>query len=295
MYKVLKIADHLTKVAFSDEDVAEGYSEVLIPRSVRSVRGPRNAVFTNVDFKVSSYTRGICKFLSKYCAECSYSFHEPVLFTRTGKVLYIESKGCRVVPPIPEEYRDCEQVSIMGKFKEIGPRAFQGMESLRSVDIFSPIGVINSCAFRGCSNLSCINLPISIFDIGHSAFYGCSNMMLYKMPECIRFIGHYAFYGCSYINEFIVPATIKRLGTYCFAECTRVRSVELPDGLYEIPAGCFSGCVNLRHITISPNLTKVGDEAFKSCKSLRRLPLKNNAILSVKDTCSGCPAFPKGE
>ena len=56
---------------------------------------------------------------------------------------------------------------------DIGPCAFKGCTSLKTIKLSFRLKTIGEYAFQDCRSLECIHLPINVETIGNGAFFGC--------------------------------------------------------------------------------------------------------------------------
>jgi|GEM_PF-1426586 len=163
----------------------------------------------------------------------------------------------------------------------IGPNAFSGMDSLKSVILPNSIREIGYMAFAGCSSLDDFILPASVRRIGFRAFKGCTSMpyiavhhanpFFKTMPggvlcsmksvdgesvpsELIR-----APYSLS--GSFTVPSGLTKIGSESFEGCSGLTEVVLPDEVDSVMYRAFEGCPSLSRISV-PDRASIGFHAF---------------------------------
>ena len=71
------------------------------------------------------------------------------------------------------------------KLTKIGEYAFNGCDSLKSIELPNGVTYIGDYAFYSCWNLTSINIPDSVTFIGDRAFVYCSNLayVTFEDPE----------------------------------------------------------------------------------------------------------------
>lgn len=67
-------------------------------------------------------------------------------------------------------------MSEWARVETIGPAAFYGCTSLKSVEIPECVTEIDNCAFQGCASLKCVEIPKDVTRIGESAFSLCESL-----------------------------------------------------------------------------------------------------------------------
>ena len=176
---------------------------------------------------------------------------------------------------------------------EIGPGAFEGNSTLRSVRLPSTVKRIRINAFRRCSELQGIYLGESVGVIGARAFFGCTSLRRITLPKSLFKLRNSVFEGCSSLQEVTLPARVREVETKLFAGCASLKSVLLPMRLRGIRDSAFQGCesldslnyyrptgTNLRGTTrmairdgLPPMMRHLGANAFRGCSSLEAVSL----------------------
>ena len=91
--------------------------------------------------------------------------------------------------------------------------------------IESGVTRIGEYAFEGCESLTSINIPESVTSIEGKAFYGCSGLTSINIPASVTYLGDEAFANCRRLSDIYISSTMP---TYCggvntFASFTLVR------------------------------------------------------------------------
>ena len=114
--------------------------------------------------------------------------------SRTVEICVIDIDGTETLhrftteTEIDAEIKDTVQIpeEIDGKtVTAIGNSAFEGCESLRSIEIPASVTSIGDSAFAGCEILRSIEIPASVTSIGKCAFSGCYSLsnIKFQLPE----------------------------------------------------------------------------------------------------------------
>ena len=139
-------------------------------------------------------------------------------------------------------------------------------------------------AFEGMKSLKYVNLGKNITAIGQRAFQNCSNLLSVTLPEKCTAIGGYAFYNCSKA-QITVKGMITSLGSNSFYT-SGLKEITLGEGLTSIPANCFEGS-SLRAITLPSTVKSVGRSAFRNCESLISVTTNSTVELNAS-AFNGC-------
>ncbi len=70
------------------------------------------------------------------------------------------------------------------------------------------VTIIGDSAFDGCETLLSIDIPDSVTSIGTHAFLGCSSLASITIPDSVTSIGGMAFWHCSSLAEVYCKPTI---------------------------------------------------------------------------------------
>ena len=116
-------------------------------------------------------------------------------------------------------------VLIESGVTRIGEYAFEGCESLTSINIPESVTRILYRAFYYCTSLTSINIPESVTSIKPYAFEGCESLTSINIPESVTSIEGKAFYGCSGLTSINIPASVTYLGDEAFANCRRLSDI----------------------------------------------------------------------
>ena len=174
----------------------------------------------------------------------------------------------------------CSRMSIApcvpDSVKEIVDGAFEGCDSLVSINIPDSVTRIGKRTFYGCTELHRISVPDSVTEIGESAFEDCSSLTSVTIPNSVTSIGDGAFSGCSSLTSVMIPNSVTSIGNYAFSRCTGLTSVTIPNSVTSIGEGAFYYCSVLASVTIPNSVKSIGNYTFANCSSLTFITIPNN-------------------
>ncbi|MDE5936688.1 MAG: leucine-rich repeat protein, partial [Ruminococcus sp.] len=84
-----------------------------------------------------------------------------------------------------------------------------------------------SNAFEGCNSLTSIEIPDSVTNIKTAAFYGCSGLKSVIIPDSVINIGGNAFEDCSSLTSIEIPNSVTLITAYAFAGCDSLTSIKI--------------------------------------------------------------------
>ena len=242
-----------------------GCQNTIIPNSVTSIG---NYAFygcdslTSIQIPNSVTSIGECTF-----SDCSSLTS---IIVDSGNTKYDSRNGCNAIIETASNtlIAGCQNTIIPNSVTSIGDGAFEGCESLTSIQIPNSVTSIGSSAFSGCSSLASIQIPNSVTRIGSSAFSGCTSLTSIEIPNSVTSIGNYAFSLCSSLTSIEIPNSVTSIGDYA-----------------------FSYCYSLTNVVIGKSVTSIGDSAFYFCLSLTKITcLATNPPAIVSTTFSNYSA-----
>lgn len=261
-------------------------------------------------------------------------------FTNTYVRLYIDDnhpyfelidgalieKSTRTLVSYPYEKQNAIYKVPEGTFA-IGPLAFYGSESLKSVALPEGVKAIGERAFHDCKNLVSIELPDSLEVIGEWAFYACHSLDNVALPEGLKLIDERAFENCfdlrvisfpnsletivknpfvrapinisideahpnfELIDGVLLERATKTLVTYPFGKKGSIYKV--PDGVLAIGDGAFTDSRRLTSIGLPEGLEIIEDKAFSYCRNLKHI-VWPSSLKSIGDSgFSTCESLEK--
>ena len=151
---------------------------------------------------------------------------------------------------------------------EIGDDVFAWNTSIRTVTLPPSLQTIGKRAFQGCDSLVSINLE-NVKKIGVDAFNSCDLLKSVDLSS-LFFIDEYTFKSCYALESVKISEKTTSIGYDAFGYCERLFSVVIPDGVESIGDNAFENC-GLRKLTLGKNVKTIGDNAFASCSDLMEI------------------------
>lgn len=177
--------------------------------------------------------------------------------------------------------------------------AFEGMDSIRQVNLPNSLSQIGSYAFYNCTSLREIVLPISLQQIDANAFQGCrrlyevTNLSSYltvssnQFPFALRIFssvaekelhtviaGSFTFLHASdgewYLTKYDEDSTALALPSNVYFNYEPIT--------YGVPAYLFWGNSNLETVNISSSVTKIKANAFSYCENLATVTADSTTV-----------------
>lgn len=120
----------------------------------------------------------------------------------------------------------------------------------KKVEVAISTGVtsIRDRAFEGCESLESVEIPDSVTSIGGSAFYNCSSLASVTIGCSVASIGTLTFEGCSSMESATIGNSVTSIGAYAFYDYRKLTSVTLPVSVVSISSGAFMSCYLLATI-----------------------------------------------
>ncbi|MBE6584734.1 MAG: hypothetical protein E7649_07175 [Ruminococcaceae bacterium] len=202
-------------------------------------------------------------------------------------------------------------VSVKVTSAEIIPdHAFDGMTSLKSIELNDEVRMIGREAFAGCTSLESIIIPKSVISIGQYAFMGCDSLTSLtvpfvgterdngsgmtsvfgdSVPQSLKkvtvthtsTIPSNCFLGCAYIEEVVMLSDVESIGDCAFMGCYSLGNIELPETVQTIGREAFYGCIGITKITVPESITSIGEDAFRNCYRLFEVYNLNTDVVEV--------------
>ena len=206
----INIPNSVTTIGNSAFCECDSLTSINIPNSVTTIG---NSAFCDCDYLTSINipnsvtTIGDCAFcecnsLTSITIPCSVVtiignpfdhwygnlYNESKAFIYEDHVLFNKNKTTLIA------YRAEEtNYTIPNSVTTIGEGAFNGCESLTSINIPNRVTTIGNYAFCGCTSLTSINIPNSVTTIGNSAFWNCRNLPSQVSSDIIQRFGKNVF------------------------------------------------------------------------------------------------------
>lgn len=168
----------------------------------------------------------------------------------------------------------------------IGPNAFSGCTNLEKVIFPKSVKSIDDEVFFGCTSLTDITLSADMYSIGNRAFSKCSSLKSIALPQKIQEIGNRAFYDCSNLDSIFIPMYVNRIFQEAFSGNNSIKSVIVDERneTFDSRNGCNGIIKKSKNslicgfsITKIPNdITSIESEAFSGCMSLKEIVIPEN-------------------
>ena len=136
-------------------------------------------------------------------------------FDSSKKLKTVILKACNTIEQ--RAFVNCTNLVSLGEtasITSIGSEAFNGCESLSSIDLSNCSSWPNNRIFENCKSLKEIKLPSTLTEIPNYLFCGCTGLTDFDFTN-ITAIGESAFEGAG-LKEPILPATITSIGNNAF-------------------------------------------------------------------------------
>ncbi len=126
----------------------------------------------------------------------------------------------------------------------------------------SSVTFIGSYAFDGCDSLSSIDLPYGLSGVGFCAFAEMANLKRVHFPASLKYIGAFAFSDCPKLQSVVLNEGLEEIDIYAFQHATSLEGITIPASVKKISDYAFQGCPNLTNIVIRNPSTIVSGIAF---------------------------------
>jgi len=202
----------------------------------------------------------------------------------------------------------------------IGPMAFSGLSSIRSVIIGEGIETVSAEAFTFCINLQSVYIPASVESFGEGVFGSCPSLQKIivskknpyldsregcnavisteentllgacpatKIPSSVKAIGDRAFYRQGTLEDIVIPEGVELIGRWAFWQCSNLKSISLPQSLRKIEHSVFMDCHSLRSLLIPKNVEYIGGACLARCYRLSSVMVEEgNTLYDSRDNCN---------
>ncbi|MBR3864681.1 MAG: leucine-rich repeat protein [Clostridia bacterium] len=195
----------------------------------------------------------------------------------------------------------------------IATGAFDGCNSLNSIEIGDSVIAIEVGAFDGCNSLMEITIPFvgSTKDGVDNTYFGYifsgNNNNLPKSLKKVTVTGgkiaNNAFYGCSSLTSVVIGDNVTSIGNGAFDGCISLEEIIVPfvgatkDGTTNTHFGYIFGAysssdndnyvpTSLKKVTVSGG--KIANSAFSGCDSLTSIEIGDNVTSIGNDAFDGC-------
>ena len=142
------------------------------------------------------------------------------------------------------------EYSIREGVKVIGDSAFQGCESLTSINIPNSVTTIGDWAFGECDSLTNITIPSSVVTIIGNPFmlwYGNlkneSKAFIYEDNVLFNKNKTTLIAYRAKETNYTIPNSVTTIGIWAFGECDSLTSINIPNSVTTIENDAFWGCI----------------------------------------------------
>ncbi len=171
-----------------------------------------------------------------------------------------------------------QTIHVPPMIQRIEPATFSGCSGLKKVLLpMMQLQEIKQSAFQGCESLVSIDSPTSLQEIGNQAFRNCNNLKKIVLPQGLGKLGEAAFEGCRSLETIHIPPLVQAIESGAFRGCTSLAEVILPPNLQEIQGYAFQGCVSLAFVDFPSSLRFIGKMAFHGA-GLTELNLPDSVV-----------------
>ena len=183
-----------------------------------------------------------------------------------------------------------KKVVMPKNVQEIGVMTFFQCTKLTSVELETPVEVIEDRAFESCISLTNIDLS-NVKQMGSSAFAGCEVLgsasdgfidlsSLDAIPDEAfgNTVWDYRTRKCNSIKHVQFSNQLKSIGAKAFYNCEYLEDANLPEGLVSIGEMAFASCTSLAMVNFPSTVQDVDYDTFYDTPWLNNLAADNGII-----------------
>lgn len=201
-----------------------------------------------------------------------------------GNIIYVGNIALMAVS------QDISSCTFKNTTTIINEYAFEGCNSLTSVNIPDSVITIEDYAFAECNNLTSVTIGSGVTSIGNNAFQYCSSLTSIIIPNNVITIKNGAFDSCSGLTSITIGNKVTTIEDFAFnLQEGNVTSITIPNSVTSIGKYAFAGC-GLTSINIPSSVINIDEQAFTN-SSLTNITVDNNN--SVYDSRNNCNAIIK--
>lgn len=247
-------------------------------RGLKEIRMPHNVRIGNSAFKN-------CSALTGFDWSVVKSGRKAVAITASED--FLPSIGSNAF----EGCESLETINIPNNVSEIGAGAFQGCKSLKEIELPESVNTVEDLTFFGCESLEDIEIPNTVTEIGAGAFQSCAELTEIEIPDSVTEIGSQSFSGCTSLEKVEIPENVELIGDSVFSNCTSLKEVDLPESISSLGDGMFSGCSSIKEIDIPELVDRLGSGTFLGCTSLGIITIPDGVQTIESSTFFGCSSL----
>ncbi|MCM1183719.1 MAG: leucine-rich repeat domain-containing protein [Roseburia sp.] len=198
-------------------------------------------------------------------------------------------------------------VSIPDTVTVIAEGAFEGRETLVSVEIPDSVSVISYNAFKGCTGLTNITLSDSITKVGPGAFEGCTALETVEIGKNVSSWGTGVFTDCESLSKlildenneyltyyngalyngnmtmlyqvlpgregdnYVMPDTVETIDAYALWNMKNTKNVKVSNKVDTIPSYAFSNMGSVENVVIQSPTAAIEERAFANNEKLAQV------------------------
>ena len=241
---------------------SEVITKVILPKDSITIETAFSNCYNLAEVVNSQYITKCCMGAFEYTSLTSIDLSNCKYvggFDSSKKLKTVILKACNTIEQ--RAFVNCTNLVSLGEtasITSIGSEAFNGCESLSSIDLSNCSSWPDNSVFENCKSLKEIKLPSTLTEIPNYLFYGCTGLTSFDFTNITK-IGSSAFEGTG-LTSVVIPASVKDIADYAFENCNNLKSVDLGN-INFIGNSAFEGC-NIDSITIPATISSIGNNAF---------------------------------
>lgn len=264
-----RVADVLTSIGFTAEDMFDGYVEngiVPTPNSklLAEVLSADNCEFTEEDGNLT-----ITKYIgtSQNIVVPAEIDGKPVVKIADGAFTALDIHALTTSENLTTIESNAFS-NAYGMFNatfastvdSIGEDAFKNLLFAKSEGDFTVFADVLAVGYNG--DAADVTVPEGIQYLGAGIFAGNKTLTNVTLPEGLLAIGDKAFYQCEALNNVVLPEGLVKVGAQAFFANRAFTEITLPASLVEVGNEAFKDCSNALTVNLNDGLKKIGDGAF---------------------------------
>ena len=254
---------------------SEVITKVILPKDSITIETAFSNCYNLAEVVNSQYITKCCMGAFEYTSLTSIDLSNCKYvggFDSSKKLKTVILKACNTIEQ--RAFVNCTNLVSLGEtasITSIGSEAFNGCESLSSIDLSNCSSWPDNSVFENCKSLKEIKLPSTLTEIPNCLFYGCTGLTSFDFTNITK-IGSSAFEGTG-LTSVVIPASVKDIADYAFENCNNLKSVDLGN-INSIGSSAFEG-TGLTNVVIPASVKDIADNTFKNCNNLKSVDLGN--------------------